>query len=85
MSTPAERRVAFTRVAHAVESRCVFYDADVADVIDYVEHMRQALGRIETADISIDEAKHTARMARLGEPWNVAITRRTKRKKRGSK
>lgn len=66
---PVARRVAFTRARHALDYGQQPEHCDVIALVDFAEHMRDALARIGDRGMTLKEAKRIAKLARMGEGW----------------
>lgn len=70
MTTPIDRRCSLTRVAYSIDNRSVPIErCDVTNLVNFADHMREALARIGDDGMTIEEAKRIAKMARMGEEW----------------
>lgn len=68
MTTPIDRRCSLTRVSYSIRSVPI-ERGDVANLVNFAEHMREALARIGDDGMTIKEAKRIAKLARIGEEW----------------
>lgn len=70
MTTPIDRRCSLTRVSYFIDNRSVPIErGDVADLVNFAGHMREALARIGDDGMTIEEAQRIAKLARMGEEW----------------
>ena len=69
MASPIDRRVAFTRVGNYVKHNVPSASGDVANLLDFAEHLRHALACIIDKECTPTEARRIAKRARMGEEW----------------